>query len=236
MQRGKIGTSDEVIWAAYRTINGSVGPLIEEVLRKPQVGSEQYVALQGVLASVVELHGSLVQATNQGGADHYDIAGDGGGAGEGGVGAMATDEMAKPAPTPADGAAAAMDGGEGMDTSDSKAPAWIEKANDAGSGAWGHHRWGRKEAKSLKLNDGSTAGRAQKEGEEDGVTLDAEEAEEQRRQHIRQMQLHNLQARREEIYGLARELAVAIDQAKLDALTAEQLEEWAKEHLHDGQL
>ncbi len=223
--------SEEVVWTAYRSINDWVGPQLEETLSKLQAGSEQHAMVKGVLEAVVQLHGSLVQATGGSSADHYDIADD-----------DARDHATTTTQTARDGHEERRNGATGMeteamDTAEVGAPSWIEAPNETEPAAsWGPRLWQRRQkrgcadapkpySKAPKSEDKGTEGR----NDARGAAAEGTEAE-------TEAETEAARARRREIMDAAREVAISVPEGYLEQLCPEALEEWAKENIQDALL
>ncbi len=201
-QRDGLADAD-VLWEAYRSINNTVGPVLEAVLGQTQAGTEQHAMLAKALVTVSTLHGSLGDATGAASAELYDIAGqsdhgvhdDSDGTTKGG-----------------------SDGSTGMDTADIKVPRWMQKrgSTDAegewGAAAWKKNRPGAAEATATVGAGASTAAAAAAGAMADPPRDDNE-------------------ARRQQLIQQARADKVDVPEEHLLQLCPEALEEWAQENL-----
>ncbi len=219
------GEGADLIRGTFRTLDTEVGPAVEAVLAKLDQGSELYGILQPALRTITTMHAALAAAAGGSSADFFDIA--------------AGDDSAEPPTTAAQMAGASAEGGpEDMDTTDARAPRWLEPKRGgepdpvSTTGAlpprWKKYRTGDKgDDQPTAARGEAGSGAAGSGGPAPPTTTAAPTAA----PPAEGEQRDEFQQRRDQIVAQASFDGIDVPADYLRQLCPEALEEWAREHL-----
>ncbi len=202
--------SNEMLWTTFKSINDSIGPMVENVLQKLPADSEQHKLLSNALAAITEVHGNLADATGLGAsADVYDIA-------------YEDKEKEEEQATST------------MDTSDVQVPKWMRRGEDHPTPhgkAGASKRWRLELAREVVQQQALQQDLAAANGGMLGSTAAAAAATAATTAAACGGEQEALDKRRREIIAQSKVEGVDVPESYLAQLCADALEEWAKENL-----
>ncbi len=208
-----------LLWKTFSTIDGLVGPTIEDALAKAVQGSEQYELLHKALQAITVVHGALGVATGGSKADYYDLADDGKDGRNVDAGADKAVQVQQRQPQQQQ--QQQQQDGQTMDTSDARVPRWMEAkrgADGSPTDSWAPPRWRKARLDEQGPYARGGPGQGDDETQAGGTDTSAEGDDE-------------FAPRRAQIIEQAAKDGISVPPGHLQQLCPEALEEWAAEHL-----